>query len=120
MVGRSLLSVPCLPGEGRRGKAGRPPLLETIIAVVAAAFGISGDDMRSERRDRGAVLARHAGMWIARHVTTASYPRIGRSFGNRDHTTVMHGVTRIQRRIDDNPDFADRMLGLVRSLSTEA
>ena len=95
------------------------PGLETIILAVAAEFGVRTIDVRSQRRNRAAVRARHTGMWLARHLTPCSYPEIGRLFGRRDHTTVMHGVKAIDRHMLDDPWFAKRVRALALALGDE-
>lgn len=71
-----------------------------IIEETAAKHGVSIVDIKSRRRARHLVLARHEAMWRARHETPHSYPLIGRWMGGRDHTTVIHGVNKHQSRID--------------------
>lgn len=76
--------------------------IESIVSEVSHYFGIPGYDILSERQSAALVEARHCAMWLARHLTPYSYPRIGRAF-DRDHTTVMHGVRKVERRksVDD-------------------
>lgn len=71
-----------------------------IVEEVAAKHGVFMSDMRSVRRGRAQVAARHEAMWRLRNETTMSLPEIGRRLGGRDHTTVLHGVKRHQERLD--------------------
>lgn len=71
--------------------------ITAIQAAVATVMGTTVTEMLSDRRTAGAVTARQLAMWLARWWTPASLPRIGRAFG-RDHTTVMHAVTVLDRR----------------------
>lgn len=57
-------------------------------------------DLESERRDVATVRARHCAMWRVKRETPWSLPSIGRSFGGRDHSSVIHGIRRHQARID--------------------
>jgi len=70
---------------------------EDIMAAVAAEMGISRQELRSRDRRPAVVWARHLAMYLAREVTGASLPDIGRAFGGRNHTTVLHAVRRVQR-----------------------
>lgn len=65
-----------------------------IVNEVAAKHGVSFIDIISERRPRYIVLARQEAMYRLYNETTLSFPDIGRRLGGKDHTTVLHGVTR--------------------------
>ncbi len=67
------------------------------MAAVAAEVGIRRQELRSRDRRPAVVWARHLAMYLAREVTGASLPDIGRAFGGRNHTTVLHAVRRVQR-----------------------
>jgi chromosomal replication initiator protein len=74
--------------------------LKEIISEVCEKRGVSKNAIISARRNVDLVLARQEVMWRAREETTLSLPQIGRALGNRDHTTVLHGMRRYQGRID--------------------
>jgi len=78
------------------------PKVAEIQKVVAAYYGIPVIEMTSERRARSVARPRQVAMWLAKQITTRSLPDIGRRFGGRDHTTVLHAVRRIEvlRRVD--------------------
>lgn len=78
-----------------------PPRLTVylIAQVTAEHFGVSMQDMLSHRRDRKYVTARQIAMYLAKHLTSRSFPFIGQRLGGRDHTTVMHGVRKISERM---------------------
>jgi chromosomal replication initiator protein len=57
----------------------------------------------SERRGDGIAMARQIAMYLARHLTPASLPEIGRRIANRDHTTVLHAVRKIKALDHDGP-----------------
>lgn len=63
-------------------------------------------DIRSQRRTAKIVHARQLAMFIAKKLTSQSFPEIGRRFGGRDHTTVMHAVRKIEKLVSENPDLA--------------
>jgi chromosomal replication initiator protein len=71
-----------------------------IMAETAALYGVKVIDLVSQRRDALTSRARQHCYWTMRHETTWSLPRIGKMFGDRDHTSILHGVRRHQARID--------------------
>ena len=73
--------------------------ISEIIYVVAHHFGISEIELLSERRTNHVVTARHVLYWICKELTPYSYPEIGRRLGGRDHTTILHGVRKIEHLI---------------------
>lgn len=95
------------------------PSIDTIIRMVAPVFGVTKLDVLSHRRDRSATLARHTGMWLARRLTTKSLPQIGMFF-DRDHTTVLDGIRRIEALLDVNPGVGQVVLSLMDSLTLPA
>src|SRR6202040_349491 len=81
---------------------GRRVTIEEIQRRVAEHFNMKLADMHSERRARAVARPRQVAMYLAKQLTTRSLPEIGRKFGGRDHTTVMHAVRKIEelRAID--------------------
>ena len=77
-----------------------PPLtMKEIIRQVAQKYGYTAFELKSARRARGLVRARHEAMWVCRKQTQNSLPQIGRAFGGRDHTTVLHACRRHEERM---------------------
>jgi len=78
--------------------------IEEIQKKVAQHFNIRLADMHSARRARNVARPRQVAMYLSKQLTTRSLPEIGRKFGGRDHTTVMHAVRRIEelRQTDAN------------------
>ena len=91
----------------------------TIQGWVASGMGVTVASMRGRRRDRPAVVPRQVAMWLA-HRDGFSTVQIGRSFGNRDHTTVMHGCRRIDARRRDDREFAALVDSLAREIDAAA
>ena len=77
----------------------------TIQRAVANMFDLNMSDMVSARRHRPAAHARQVAMYLARELTAQSLPDIGRRFGNRDHTTVMHGIGAVEARMTTDADL---------------
>jgi chromosomal replication initiator protein len=90
--------------------------IEEIQKKVAEHFNIRISDMHSPRRARVVARPRQVAMYLAKQLTSRSLPEIGRKFGNRDHTTVMHAVRKIDelRSLDvsfaEDVDLLQRML----------
>ncbi len=74
------------------------PRIAEIQQAVANHFGTPLIDMRSDRRSARLARPRQLAMYLARQLTPHSLPSIGRHFGNRDHTTVMHAVRVVEIR----------------------
>lgn len=78
--------------------------IKTIIGVVAEHYGISASDIISSRRTANVVRPRQVAMYLAKTLTLRSLPEIGRLF-DRDHTTVIASIRRIQSIMDADEDF---------------
>ena len=81
--------------------------IEEIQKRVAAHFNIRLGDMHSARRARSVARPRQVAMYLAKQLTSRSLPEIGRQFGGRDHTTVMHGVKRVEQLRETDAAFAE-------------
>jgi len=81
------------------------PSLAIIIDAVAKRFGVTPLDIKSDRRPRNLVVPRQTFMYLARRLTIKSLPQIGLYIGGRDHTTIMHGVARIEQLRGDNAEL---------------
>ena len=76
--------------------------IEAIQRAVAEQFGMRVADLKQKNNSRNVVVPRQIAMYLAKQMTEASLPEIGRQFGNKHHTTVMHSISKIdeQRRAD--------------------
>ena len=83
--------------------------IEEIKKKVAEHYGLKVQDLESANRQRSIVRPRQISMFLARKLTPRSYPEIGRRFGNRDHTTVMHAYETIERLMLIDPTFAEEV-----------
>ena len=79
--------------------------LESIQNMVAAHFNLDIQEMLSARRSRSLARPRQIAMYLAKQYTTNSLPDIGRKFSNRDHTTVIHAVKKIEELIKNNNEI---------------
>ncbi|HRY06967.1 MAG TPA: chromosomal replication initiator protein DnaA [Hyphomicrobiaceae bacterium] len=91
--------------------------IEDILRIISRHFGVSKGDLLSQRRHRSVVWPRQIGMYLAKQLTARSLPEIGRRFGNRDHTTVLHAIRKIENEITGNPRLRDEIDELKKLLS---
>jgi len=80
----------------------RKVTIEAIQRAVAEQFGMRVSDLKQKNNSRNVVVPRQIAMFLTKQMTEASLPEIGRQFGNKHHTTVMHSIAKIdeQRRTD--------------------
>ena len=79
--------------------------IESIQNMVAGHFNLDIQEMLSARRSRSLARPRQIAMYLAKQYTTSSLPEIGRKFSNRDHTTVIHAVKKIEELIKNNNEI---------------
>ena len=90
--------------------------VEEIQKKVSEYFNIRLNDMVSVRRSRLVARPRQVAMYLSKTHTPKSLPEIGRLFGGRDHTTVMHAVKKVQQLCKADSSFAEHIKVLKRSL----
>jgi chromosomal replication initiator protein len=98
------------PQEPKRVK------IEDIQRVVARQYNVSRGDLLSSRRTANVVRPRQVAMYLAKTLTLRSLPEIGRRFGGRDHTTVLHAVRKIEGLVGNDTALADEIELLKRQL----
>lgn len=92
--------------------------IEDIQKQVAGHYNIKVSDMHSARRARSVARPRQVAMYLAKKLTSKSLPEIGRRFGGKDHTTVMHAVKRVDEICQTDHDFAQDVELLTRMLQS--
>ena len=85
------------------------PTIKDVQVVTAEFYGFSINDLRSIRRDFPLVRVRQVAMYLAKTLTEKSMPEIGRRFGGRDHTTILHAVRRIKALMETDRELADEV-----------
>lgn len=94
--------------------------IEDIQKKVAAHYNIKVSDMHSARRSVAIARPRQVAMYLSKKLTTKSLPEIGRKFGGKDHTTVMHAVKRIEELARGDKEFAGDVELLMKMLQSAA
>ena len=101
---------------GLRSSPGAKTSIEDIQRKTAEFYKLEVKDFHSPQRARRVARPRQVAMYLSRKLTSRSLPEIGRRFGGRDHTTVLHACRRIEALIDEDPlfrqevDFLSQML----------
>jgi chromosomal replication initiator protein len=90
--------------------------IEDIQKLVAARYNVSRADILSERRTAAVVKPRQIAMYLSKSLTLRSLPEIGRRFGGRDHTTVLHAVRKIEKALTDDRVLTEEVELLKRML----
>jgi chromosomal replication initiator protein len=78
--------------------------IERIQELVSDRFGLSLDELCGDKRSQNIVYPRQVAMYLSRELTDSSLPKIGKQFGGRDHTTVIHATSKIARMIREDRD----------------
>lgn len=97
-----------LAGSKRRGVNAKQ-----ILEKTADFYDISVEELTGQKRDKEIVLPRQVAMYLMREEMHLSYPKIATEVGKKDHTTIMHGVEKIEKEIDSNEQLRQE-IGLVR------
>lgn len=87
-----------------------------ILTETAQMFGLELEQLQSRSRTRDLVHARQVGMYVCRELTDLSYPQIGKEFGGRDHTTVIHAYDKISTRMKDRRKTYEDVTTLIQQL----
>ena len=90
--------------------------IEEIQRIVARQYNVSRGDLLSSRRTANVVRPRQVAMYLAKTLTLRSLPEIGRRFGGRDHTTVLHAVRKIENLVHNDTALAEEIELIKRQL----
>ena len=79
--------------------------IDAIKKEVASFFGVKVSDLNSKRRTQNIVFPRQIAMYVCRQLTDTSLPAIGKAFGGRDHSTVIHSINLIEKKMEANVEI---------------
>jgi len=88
--------------------------IDDILKIIGRHYNVARTDLLSPRRARSIVVPRQVGMYLAKKMTSRSLPEIGRRFGGRDHSTVLHAVRKIDDQIRKDERLAREVALLIR------
>jgi chromosomal replication initiator protein len=91
--------------------------IEQIQRKVSDVFGIKLSDLKAKNRTKAVAFPRQVAMYLSRQLTHASLSEIGRSFGGKDHTTVLHAVDKIQGLLQEDPKLRKTVDGLIQGIT---
>lgn len=89
---------------------------DAVLRAVAERYGVDVDNLKSLSRQARVVLARQVAMYLIRHLTDTSLPAIGKAFGGKDHSTVLHAIKKIGKLVLEDAQLADDIAALMREL----
>jgi chromosomal replication initiator protein len=90
--------------------------IETVQKFVADHYKVKISDLKARNNSRSVTIPRQVAMYLAKHLTTSSLPEIGRGFGGKHHSTVIHSIRKVEMDRKADSDF-DRLLNsLIASL----
>ena len=93
-----------------------PMTVERIITEVARTYGVSPEDIRSQKRSSAISTARQVSMHVVREVTQMSMSAIGEEFGNRDHSTVVYALRQVQKTMERDNHFKETVDDIVKNI----
>ena len=99
-----------------RSREAKRVRIEDILRIVSRHYKVPRNDLLSARRSRDVVRPRQIAMYLAKSLTSRSLPEIGRRFGGRDHTTVLHSVRKVEQLMKDDGDLCQEIELLKRML----
>ncbi len=90
--------------------------MDRIARIVASHYKLTVEEMKSKNNSRAVAVPRQVAMYLCKRLTTHSYPEIGREFGGKHHTTVMHSFDKIETLVKQDSVFHNTISGLIDSL----
>ena len=89
-----------------------------IIRHVAEEYGITAQDLNTKRRDKNIVLPRQIAIYLSRELTDFSLPEIGKLFGGKNHTTILHSYNKIKDEMAKAPKLREQITRLMQTIKT--
>ncbi len=102
---------------GSVSSAGKQISTDDILKAVSSFFHLKTSDLKSSRKHKVVAQPRQIAMYLARKLTSHSFPELGERFGGKDHTTIMHGFTKIQKELETNAQLRSTILAIEKNLA---
>src|SRR6059036_633172 len=90
--------------------------IDQVQRKVSDFFGVKVSDLKAKNRTKAVAFPRQVAMYLARQLTHASLAEVGRAFGGKDHTTVLHAVDKIQSLVQEDPKLKKTIEGLIQGV----
>ncbi|PCI30294.1 MAG: chromosomal replication initiator protein DnaA [SAR324 cluster bacterium] len=94
-----------------------PQTIASIIQLVGDKFGVSVEDIMSNRREKEISKTRQLAMYVTREITGQTYPVIGKNFGGKNHTTVLQACKKMKELLEADPEIKQTITAILRQLS---
>jgi chromosomal replication initiator protein len=101
-------------------RAARPISIPSVQKEVCRYYNITHAELIGNKRKQDIVFPRHMAMYLCQELTESSLPETGKAFGGKDHTTVMHAVDKIKKKMGLQPEVYDHVQHLTKALRSKA
>ena len=95
------------------------PSPKVIISYICSYYNIDEETLRGQSRSRDVVAARQLAMYLIRRMHATSLDGIGKEFGNRDHSTILHSLDKVEKQMQTDPKFAERVKEITTTISSK-
>ena len=95
-----------------------PVTVDKIIEEVARTYQVTPEDIRSQKRNAAVSKARQVAMYVVREITSMPMVEIGQTFGGRDHSTTLNGVTKVENRMKTDNTFAETVKAIITNVNS--
>ncbi len=100
-------------------KIDKPISIAMIQSEVCRYFSINNSDLLGKKRKQEIVFPRHIAMYLCQELTDSSFPQIGRAFGGKDHTTVMHAVSKIKEKMSSDSNIYQQVQQITNNIKVK-
>ena len=95
------------------------PSPKVIISYICSYYNIDEETLRGQSRSRDVVAARQLAMYLIRRMHATPLDGIGKEFGNRDHSTILHSLDKVEKQMQTDPKFAERVKEINTNISSK-
>ena len=95
------------------------PSPKIIISYVAKYYHLDEDTIRGQSRGRDVVTARQVAIYLIRRMNGLPMNDIGKEFSNRDHTTILHSLQKVEQQMQSDPVFAERVKEITTNINNK-